>query len=250
MSGERTDGDMAAPTLKAAGTVAAAAALAAAAYLAWLPDVSELRVRNPTTTRYTALYARRMARKGEKAGTAMRWVPTAEMSPHLVRAVLIAEDDRFWRHRGVDWKELKGAFREAWRGGRRRGASTISQQVARNLFLSPEKSVARKLQEILIARWLERQLGKERVLEIYLNVVEWGEGIFGAEAASRAYFDKPASELTPQEAVELAAALPSPYDRNPSVEPDERMLKLRALYLRRLQKEEGLSGTPVQEEPF
>lgn len=234
----------------AAGGVAAAAALAAAAYLAWLPDVSELKARNPTTTRYTAIYARRMARQGQKAGTAMRWVPLADISPHLVRAVLIAEDDRFWRHRGVDWSQVRQAYLEGRRGGRRRGASTVSQQLARNLYLSPEKTWGRKLKEVLIARHLERTLGKERVLEIYLNVVEWGEGVFGAEAAARTYYHKPASDLTPEEAVGLAAALPSPYDRNPSVEPDERLVKLRGVYLERLMKEIGPWPPPVQGESF
>lgn len=233
-----------------AGLVAGAAALSAVGYLAWLPDVSELKARNPTTTRYTAIYARRMARQGQKAGTAMRWVPLADISPYLVRAVLIAEDDRFWRHRGVDWNEVRLAYREGRRGGRRRGASTISQQLARNLYLSPEKSVGRKLREVLIARHLERTLGKERVLEIYLNVVEWGEGVFGAEAASQTYFDKPASGLGPEEAVSLAAALPSPYDRNPDVEPDERLVKLRTVYLERLLKEFGPWPPPVQSESF
>lgn len=242
--------DMGGQTLFAAGLVAGGAALAAAAYLAWLPDVAELKTRNPTITRYTAIYARRMARHGQKAGTAMRWVALGDMSPYLVRAVLIAEDDRFWRHRGVDWDQVRLAYREGRRGGRRRGASTISQQLARNLYLSPEKSLGRKLREVLIARHLERTLGKERVLEIYLNVVEWGEGVFGAEAAAQTYFDKPASELGPEEAVSLAAALPSPYDRNPDVEPDERLVKLRAVYLERLLKEFGPWPPPVQGEGF
>lgn len=241
---------MSARTLKAAGSVAAAAAVAAAAYLAWLPDVAELKTRNPTTTRYTAIYARRMARHGQKAGTAMRWVPLADISPHLVRAVLIAEDDRFWRHRGVDWVALKKAYRDSLKGGRRRGASTVSQQVARNLYLSPERSVGRKVREILIARHLERTLGKERVLEIYLNVVEWGEGVFGAEAASRAYFGKHASDLTPEEAVDLAAALPSPYERNPAVEPDERLVRVRRVILERLMREIGSAPPAVQGESF
>ncbi|TBR17220.1 monofunctional biosynthetic peptidoglycan transglycosylase [bacterium] len=241
---------MAARTLGVAGGVAAAAALAAAGYLAWLPDVSELKTHNPTTTRYTAIYARRMARSGQKAGTAMTWVPLADMSPHLVRAVLIAEDDRYWRHRGVDWRQVRLATKQGLRGGRMRGASTISQQVARNLFLSPEKSLGRKLKEVLFARHLERTLGKERVLELYLNVVEWGEGVFGAEAASWTYYDKPASDLTPEEAVGLAAALPSPYDRNPSVEPDARLVKLRGVYLERLMREIGPWPPPVQGESF
>lgn len=241
---------MGARTFLYAGGAAAAAALAAAAYLAWLPDVAEFKASNPTTTRYTAIYARRMARRGKKAGTAMHWVRLADISPHLVRAVLIAEDDRFWRHRGVDWFELKLAARGRLRGEKPRGASTVSQQLARNLYLSPEKSLGRKLKETLIARHLERTLGKERVLEIYLNVVEWGEGVFGAEAASRAYYEKSAADLTPEEAVDLAVALPSPYERNPSVEAGEALLKVRARVRERLYKEIGSPPAPVQGEPF
>ena len=115
-----------------------------------------------------------------------------------------------------------------------RGGSTITQQVARNLFLSPSRSLTRKIKEVLIARHIERSLPKDRILEIYLNIVEWGEGVFGAEAASRRYFGKSASDLTPEEAVALAAALPSPYDRHPGIPADARMLKLREVYLQRL----------------
>ena len=228
-------------SLAAAGLAAALAGTAAAAYLAWLPDVSELKTRNPMTTQYVGIYVRRMTRSGQKPATEMRWVPLVEMSPHLIKAVLIAEDDRFWRHRGVDWHELKAAVRENLRGRHGRGASTISQQVARNLFLSPQRSYGRKLKEILLARHLERTLGKERILEIYLNIVEWGQGVFGAEAASRHYYEKSAAELTAEEAVGLAAALPSPYERNPALPPDGRLLKLRRLYLQRLMKVEPLS---------
>lgn len=241
---------MAGRSMTLAGGVTAAAFLAAGSYLLWLPDARELRHHNPTTTRYTAIYARRMARSGQKAATAMRWVPLAEISPYLVRAVLIAEDDRFWLHRGVDWRELKRAYQASRKGGKRRGASTVSQQVARNLYLSPEKSVGRKVKEILIARHLERTLGKERVLEIYLNVVEWGEGVFGAEAASRAYYGKPASELTPEEAVGLAVALPSPYERNPAVEPDEKLKRVRRVILERLMREIGPPQPSVQGEAY
>lgn len=225
-------------TLAASGLAAALAGSAAVAYLAWLPDVSELKTRNPMTTQYVGIYVRRMTRSGQKPATNMRWVPLVEMSPHLVKAVLIAEDDRFWRHRGVDWHEMRAAVRENLRGHRGRGASTISQQVARNLFLSPQRSYGRKVREILLARHLERTLGKERILEIYLNIVEWGQGVFGAEAASRHYYDKSAAELTPEEAVGLAAALPSPYERNPAAPPDGKLLKLRRLYLQRLMKVE------------
>jgi monofunctional biosynthetic peptidoglycan transglycosylase len=226
------------------GSLLAASCGASALYLAWLPDVTSLRSRNPMTTRYVQIYVRRLRRKGEKPATNMHWVRLSEISPYLVRAVLIAEDDRFYRHRGVDWAALEAAMRYNWEHRKMvRGASTISQQVARNLFLSPSRSLGRKIREILIARHLERTLGKDRILEIYLNVAEWGEGIFGAEAASRAYFGKSASRLTAEEAVELAAALPSPYERHPNAPPDERLKKLRRVYRERLERA-GIDAAP------
>lgn len=234
-------------TLLLSGSVCLAAGAVMVGFVCWLPDVADLRVRNPMTTRYVQIYVNRKTRAGQRPATSMRWVPIGEMSPHLVNAVLIAEDDRFFRHHGVDWRELKKALKAGLRGERIRGASTISQQVARNLFLSPRKSYGRKVKETLIARHLERTLGKERVLEIYLNIAEWGEGVFGAEAASRAYYRKGAASLTPEEAVELAAALPSPYERNPLMEPDERLAKLRALYLERLLRRAG--GAPSVQAP-
>lgn len=173
----------------------------------------------------------------------MQWVPLSQISPFLVRAVLIAEDDRFFDHHGVDWTAFRAAMRHNWKKGKmERGASTITQQLARNLFLSPSRSIGRKIKEILIARHLEKSLGKERILEIYLNVVELGDGIFGAEAASQKYYRKPASELTMEEAVELAAALPSPYERHPNAPADDRMKKLRKLYLERLERVGPIDG--------
>lgn len=222
-------------TFAVTGALLALCAGITTAYLLWLPDVTDLKSSNPMTTQYVRIYVRRMHRKGDRPSVSMTWTPLDKMSPYLVRAVLIAEDDRFYRHRGVDWGQLRRAARYNIQRGRMvRGASTISQQVARNLFLSPTRRPARKLKEILYARHLERTLGKDRILEIYLNIVEWGEGVFGAEAASRAYFGRSASDLTPEQAVELAAALPSPYERNPAVPPSERMLKLREVYMERL----------------
>lgn len=222
------------------GWTAAVLAFAAACvlgYLAWLPDVAELSSVNPMTTKYVQIFVRRNLRQGQRPAVAMRWVPLEDISPHLIHAVLIAEDDAFYRHAGVDWRALKRAARYNWSQGRlARGGSTITQQVARNLFLSPYRNPKRKLKEILYARHLERSLTKARILEIYLNIVEWGEGIFGAEAASRAYYGKAARELSPEQAVALAAALPSPYRWNPAAPPDERTVKIRQLYLERMRK--------------
>ncbi|MFA6092045.1 MAG: monofunctional biosynthetic peptidoglycan transglycosylase [Elusimicrobiota bacterium] len=208
------------------------------AYRMWLPDVAPLRVENPRSTKYVEIYVRRMLAHGGSPAVSMRWVPLEDLSPYLRAAVLVAEDDRFYAHRGVDWKEIHRAVRYNIRRRRMaRGASTITQQVARNLFLSPRRTTWRKLQEILIARHLERSIEKDRILEIYLNVVEWGEGIFGAEAASQAYFGKHASELGPAEAVALVVALPSPYRLNPDQAPDELTRKKIVLYLDRMRRE-------------
>ena len=228
---------MTSKTLALTGACLALVGAIVLSYVAWLPNVSELRTQNLMTTKYVQIYVRRIGARGQKPSVAMSWVGLEEISPHLRHAVLIAEDQRFYRHRGVDWEELKKALRYNLRKGQMaRGASTITQQVARNLFLSPRRSAWRKLKEILIARHLERSLEKDRIFEIYLNIVEWGEGIFGAEAASRKYFGKPASQLSPKEAVDLAASLPSPYRMNPGAPPDELMLKKRELYMERMRR--------------
>ncbi len=215
----------------------------------WLPNVSSLKVRNPQTTEYVRFYVERLHNRGDRPNVRMHWVPLSQISPHLLRAVLIAEDERFLSHRGVDWIEFKKALKYNLKKRRlARGASTITQQVVRNLFLTPSLGTSNKLirkgKELLIAGHLDRTLGKDRVLEIYLNIVEWGEGVFGAEAASRVYFGKHASELTPEEAVALVAALPSPYRWNPSVEPNERTRIVREHYLKRMREAGYLPSKP------
>lgn len=191
-------------------------AISAAAYYIWLPNVGFLATNNPRTTAYMQIYVRRTIAKGKKPLVVMRWTPLYEISPYLRQAVLIGEDDAFYHHGAVDWQSLKKAIEYDRRKGRLlRGASTITQQVARNLYLSPERSGLRKLKEILIAKKLEQVLTKDRILEIYLNIAEWGKGIYGAQAASQIYFGKNASELNPDEAAALAVALPSPWKRNP-----------------------------------
>jgi len=235
-------------TLKAVGASLGATAIIVLGYLAWLPDVAQLRSKNLVTTEYVKIYVRRMQRRGDKPATSMTWMPLERISPQLRKSVLIAEDDRFYQHHGVDWRALRKAMDYNLKRGRMvRGASTITQQVARNLFLSPSRSLGRKLKEVLIARHMERQLSKDRILEIYLNIVEWGEGVFGAEAASQRYFGKPASELGPEEAVALAAALPSPYERNPAIPPDEHLRKVHEVYLERLRRSGPLPA--VEKDP-
>ncbi|MDE2144156.1 MAG: monofunctional biosynthetic peptidoglycan transglycosylase, partial [Elusimicrobia bacterium] len=145
------------------------------------------------------------------------WVGYDAISENLRDAVVTAEDDTYYRHDGVDWDALRAAWERDKKEGRLSvGGSTITMQLARNLYLSPSKNPLRKLKEILIARRLDRVLGKRRVLELYLNVVEWGKGIFGCEAAARAYFGKACAGLTPDEAVAMAVVLPNPRRWNPS----------------------------------
>lgn len=143
-----------------------------------------------------------------------RWVPLAEISPHLIRAVIAAEDQRYCSHRGVDWVELNKVMEDE--DGPSRGASTLSMQTAKNVFLWPGRSYIRKGLEIPLAMAIDLAWGKPRVIEVYLNVAEWGEGLFGAEAASQRYFGKPAARLTAGEAARLAGALPNPLLRDPA----------------------------------
>jgi monofunctional biosynthetic peptidoglycan transglycosylase len=153
--------------------------------------------------------------KGKVVKPLWVWVPLPKISPHLRRAVIVAEDATFYQHHGFDWEGIKEAATRNWdRGELRRGGSTITQQLAKNLYLSPDRNLLRKAHEALITRALEERLSKKRILELYLNVVEWGPGVYGAEAASRHHFGKSAQDLTPAEAALLAAMLPSPRRYN------------------------------------
>lgn len=143
-------------------------------------------------------------------------VPLKRISPHLIRMVIRAEDSRFCKHHGVDWKSMEYAIKDAASNGATRGASTISMQVTKNLFLWPQQSYIRKIIEVPLTMGLSILWSKHRVMEMYLSIAEWGTGIYGAEAAAQKYFNKSASNLTRTEAANLAAALPNPIKRNPS----------------------------------
>ncbi|WP_159558358.1 monofunctional biosynthetic peptidoglycan transglycosylase [Alcanivorax sp. S71-1-4] len=182
-----------------------------AAWLFWY------RSHPPLETAFMARELSRLRDDNPQARLRYDWVPYEQISNHLKRAVLAAEDTRFTQHGGIDWDGVKHAIernREA--GDTVAGGSTISQQLAKNLFLSSRRSYVRKGQELVITLMLEQVLDKRRILELYLNVAEWGDGVFGAEAAARHYFGKPAAQLQPWEAADLAARLPRPryYDRN------------------------------------
>lgn len=144
------------------------------------------------------------------------WVPLERVSPHVVRAVLALEDTRFCTHSGFDWGEVANAVGDRLKGERLRGASTISMQTAKNLFLWPDRDVTRKVLEAPLTVLIETFWDKRRILEVYLNVIEWGPGIYGIEAASQTYFNKPAARLGPREAALLASVLPNPRRWSPS----------------------------------
>jgi monofunctional glycosyltransferase len=216
-----------------AGIVATLFGCAAYVYLT-TPDVRPLRTKNPETTAFIELRAKEARARGERPRRQQRWVPYARMSPQLVRAVLVTEDSAFWQHDGLDYQQIKESMEvNLERGEFARGASTITQQLAKNLYLSPSKNPVRKLRELLIARRLENELKKQRILELYLNVIEWGNGIYGADAAARAYFGKPASQLEASESALLAAAIANPRLLNPG-NPTARLRRRQQMVLRRM----------------
>src|SRR6185369_5273997 len=182
--------------------------------VATVPDVSSLKKTNPTVT---ALIEQRADENHTKARPIRNWVSYNSISPHLRNAVLIAEDSAFFQHSGYDVGEIKESVKRDWREKRfARGASTITQQLAKNLYLSTSRSPLRKVNEFFIAQELEKNLSKQRIFEIYLNVIEWGDGIYGVEPAARRYFGKSSSELLPEEAAILAAMIPNPRRYTPA----------------------------------
>ena len=207
-----------------------------------LPDVRPLKTSNPQTTAFIEIRAREAHARGEQPKRMQKWVDYARISPNLKRAVLVTEDDRFWTHEGIDFDELKESIEvNIERMEFARGGSTITQQLGKNLYLSPSKDPIRKVREFLIARRLEAELSKPRILELYLNVIEWGDGIYGAEAAARTYFHKPASDLSASEAALLAAAIANPRVMNPA-HPTARLTRRQKMVMRRMG---GVTPPPV-----
>src|SRR5688572_17501118 len=212
-----------------------AVGFAASAYLYLsLPDVRTLRTRNPETTAFIELRLREARAKGLEPRRVQRWVGYGRISPNLKRAVLVAEDSGFWQHEGIEFEQMKESMEiNIERMEFARGGSTITQQLAKNLYLTPAKNPIRKVREILIARRLEAELPKQRILELYLNLIEWGDGIYGAEAAARTYFGKSAAEVGPQEAALLAAAIVNPRLLNPG-HPTARLRRRQQMIARRM----------------
>ena len=208
----------------------AAAAAFGFGYLCYLyltlPDVRDLRTSNPATTAFIDLRAREARARGETPRRVQHWVSYQQISPSVKRAVLVAEDAAFWEHEGIDVEEIRKSIETNLARGRlARGASTITQQLAKNLYLSPSRNPFRKLRELFITRRLEAELSKRRILELYLNEIEWGDGIYGVEAAARTYFGRPAAAVGPDEAALLAAAIINP--RDPSLNPARPSSRLR-----------------------
>ena len=191
--------------------------------LAGLPPrsaVRELRTRNPGLTGVMRQRQEEARRARRKARRVQSWVPLARVSRDLINAVVVAEDPKFFGHEGVDWDAVKESLEKDLRERRfARGGSTITMQLAKNVFFTTRKSPVRKLRELVVTWWLEQDLSKKRILEIYLNVIEWGDGVYGCEAAARRYYGKPAAELDEEEAAGLAAMIPSPRRINPVTNP-------------------------------
>jgi monofunctional glycosyltransferase len=212
-----------------------------------LPDVRSLASSNPKTTAFMELRDAEARAGGKEPRRKHTWVAYRNISPHLKRAVLVAEDAAFWDHDGIDYRELQKSIELDWaRGQLVRGASTITQQLAKNLYLSPSRNPLRKLRELIIARRLEAELKKARIFEIYLNVIEWGDGIYGVEAAAHAYFGIPASALGPQDSALLAGAIINPRVLNPA-HPTQRLLNRQQIILSRMNVVEPPSEVAADE---
>jgi monofunctional glycosyltransferase len=226
--------------------IVAAAGFAAVSYVyLTLPDVRVLAKTNPTTTAFMELRVAEAASEGRTIRHVHIWVPYSRISQNLKRAVLVAEDSAFWDHEGVDIEQLQESIRVNWEQGKAvRGASTITQQLAKNLYLSPSRDPLRKLRELIIARRLEAALPKARIFEIYLNVIEWGNGIWGAEAAARTYFHVPASALSREQAALLAGAIINPRVLNPA-RPTQRLIRRQRIVLSRMGEVTPPAPVPV-----
>lgn len=228
------------------------------AVLVWLayeaitfPSISKLRTENPATTSMIEYRLQQAKEENREPRKFMVWQPIEQISPNLQRAVLAGEDARYFEHNGFDWDAINKAWDEAVKEGEKeakaegdydpndwippmpsfkRGASTITQQLSKNLYLSEDRNFLRKGREAVYTYFLERELSKKRILEIYLNVIEWGDGIYGAEAASRVYFNKSASQLTASEAAYLSAMIPSPLNVfNPKKNPKRVVRRQKAI---------------------
>jgi monofunctional biosynthetic peptidoglycan transglycosylase len=210
-----------------------------------LPDPRPLRRTAPESTAFMDLRRRQAEAEGRAPRRAQTWVNYSRISPSLTRAVIVAEDAAFWQHEGIDLDEIRASMETNWmRGSFLRGGSTITQQLAKNLFLSPSRNPYRKFKELMIARRLEAELSKARIFELYLNLIEWGDGIWGIEAAARAYFGQSAASLSAEQSALLAAAIINPRLYSPA-RPNSRLLRRQKIILGRM----GAVSPPVAPTP-
>jgi monofunctional biosynthetic peptidoglycan transglycosylase len=237
------------------------AGLVGTVLVAWLAvariDVGSLARHAPDRTALMLQRESEAKARGRVASVDQRWVPYGSISPLLRRALLIAEDDAFFAHGGLDWSELQASARRNLEDRRiTRGGSTITQQLAKNLFLGTERTPTRKLEEMMLAVRMERALSKRRIFELYLNLIEWGDGFYGAEAASRRLFGVPASELDARQALLLAAIVINPR-RFSALEPSRRIERRVRMIATRMRRRGSLDeaqyaaaiGRPLPVEP-
>jgi monofunctional biosynthetic peptidoglycan transglycosylase len=253
---------------RAAFVLAALVAIALLVWYVWIPYPRGLDERNPELTSLMEQRVREARSAGDSLVIRQEWVPLEDISGNLQRAVIVAEDYRFRQHRGIDWvslaeevdwsggdtfawssvddiRALGAALRFVWANrSELRGRSTITQQLAKNLYFGTDRSLLRKGMELVVAGRLERRLGKDRILELYLNVVEWGPGVFGAEAAAQTYFGRSAKSLSLEQAAALAGTLPHPLTSNPATSP-ARMRWRQNLILARLRPPPGTEPSPI-----
>ncbi|HVO68248.1 MAG TPA: monofunctional biosynthetic peptidoglycan transglycosylase [Syntrophales bacterium] len=181
------------------------------------PDVSKLRKMHLKKTAFMEYREQEWQSQNKKKKISCQWIPLAQVSPYVIKAVIIAEDDKFWTHEGFDYDAIQKAIEKDIKKKKFAiGGSTISQQLAKNLYLTPSKNPVRKIKEAILTWRIERNLSKKRIIELYLNVAEWGDGLFGIGVAAHSYFGKSASELTAKEAARLASVLPNPRRFNPA----------------------------------
>lgn len=202
------------------------------------PDISALKETRPVPTAFMQYRQEQWAQENRDMHITHKWVKMKNISPNIIKAVLIGEDDGFWKHDGFDVKGMEAAIERSIKKGTLAGGSTISQQLSKNLYLSPSKNPVRKIKEAIITWRIEKTLSKRRILEIYLNIAEWGDGIFGIEAAARHYYHKSAKNLTAQEASQLAAVLPNPIKYNPTG--NQKYVKNRSHIILKIMKRRGV----------
>jgi len=202
------------------------------------PNIDDLKNIRPIPTAFMEYRQKEWADENRDMEITQKWVSMSQISPNVIKAVLIGEDDKFWNHDGFDVTGMEQALERSLKKGSVAGGSTISQQLSKNLYLSPSKNPVRKIKEAIITWRIEHALSKRRILELYLNVAEWGDGIFGIEAAARHYYHKSAKNLTGQEAAHLAAVLPNPIKYDPTG--SQKYVKNRSRIIYKIMKRRGI----------